>query len=155
MHVKRQILHLVHDALVQHLPGHAVHLDRVDPVPASRLPAVLIRESEAGGGIRPFSTEGHQQRTLLVAVSQCVAQANGYGDAADAIGLQVEQLFGADPQDASPLMQQLHGLCPMGIELQASRMFLSGEGETAIAVLMHTWKFTYVVHPAAPDVAIT
>ena len=153
MHVKRQILHALRGALAAAMAPALVELDRLDPVASQRCPAVLIRESDRGEGIAELTAEGLQRRDLLVNVSMCVAQSTGYGDAADALGLQVEQLLagGAQPE----LTTDLEGLCCFGIALRGSRLFMSGEGETAIAVLMHTWQFSYAVDPARPDLAIT
>lgn len=155
MHVKRQILHLVRAALLAALPGVEVHLDRLDPIPARRCPAALVREADAGESIAPLLLDGTQQRALLVTISLCVTATDDHGDAVDALGLLVEKLFGAEHDNAEPLVQQLITLCRLGIELRGSRPFQSGEGETAIAVLQHTWQFSYQVHQAAPDVAIT
>lgn len=153
MHVKRQILHALRDALAVALAPALVELDRLDPLPAGRCPAALIRESDRGEAITEVTAEGLQRRDLLVNVSLCVAQAAGYGELADALGLQVEQLLaGAVLPD---LTAALEGLCCFGIELRGSRLFMSGEGETTIAVLMHTWHFSYAVDPARPDLAIT
>lgn len=155
MHVNRQILHLVRDALVASLPGVEVHLDRVDVLPARRCPAVLVREADTGGAISQLSAEGIQRRVLPVTVSSCVALAEGYGEAAYELGDRVERLLGADFDAAQPLVRTLRTMCPLGLELRGWRMFMSGEGETAIAVLMHSWHFTVAVYPAEPDIAIT
>lgn len=153
MHVKRQILHLMRDALTAAMPSASVYLDRIDPVPAARCPAVLVRESDRGEAIGDYlSMEGLQRRDLLVSVSLCVAVVDGWGDAADALGLQVEQLLAGETPP--PLVDQLRALC-LDVGLAGSRMFMSGEGEYAVAVLMHTWRCSYVVNRAAPDIAIT
>ncbi|KQP39676.1 hypothetical protein [Pseudorhodoferax sp. Leaf274] len=153
MHVKRQILHALRVALAEAFASALVDLDRLDPVPAGRCPAILLRESDSGEGITKVTAEGIQRRDLPVSVSMCVARATGYGDEADALGLQVEQLLAGGSQP--DLTTDLEGLCCFGIALRGSRLFMSGEGETAIAVLMHTWIFSYAVDPAQPDVAIT
>lgn len=154
MHVKRQIQHALRAALAAHMPVQAVYLDRLDAVPTGRLPVVLVRESERGEVITSLSTEGLQQRDLLVDVAHVVAQRDGAGDAADELGLQAELLLAAHPDEAVPEVQQLQALCAMGIALRSANAYLSGEGELAAAVLRQVWRFSYVVDAEAPDVAL-
>lgn len=156
-HVKRQIQHCLRDALQAHLPVTAAYLDRFEPLPARRCPAALLRESEAGERMREVTQEGLQRRDLLVDVALCVslAASEDHGDAVALLGLQAEMLIAADLPERAPEIQRLHGLCPLGIELRASRTFFSGEGEEVVAVQRQVWQFSYAVDPARPDVAIT
>lgn len=155
MHVKRQILRLLQQALQAGLSIKEIHLDRLDPLPAKRCPAVLVREDERGESIKPLDLDGTQERTLFVNVASVVAQVDGYGEAADALALQVELLLAAEDGAAIPFVQELTALCAGGIALATSRPVLSGEGDVAVAVTLHTWQFTYFVHPSRPDVAVT
>lgn len=153
MHVKRQIQHLLRSALASHLPVVDAHLDRIDTLLAKHCPAVLLRENEGGERMREVTTEGLQQRDLLVDVALCVAMGDDANEAAALLGLQAEKLIAADGSARAPEIQRLHALCPVGIELRQSRTFASGEGEHVIVVQRQVWQFSYLVYPDAPDEA--
>jgi hypothetical protein len=153
MHVKRQIQHLLREAVAKHLPLQGAYLDRVAPLFPKNCPAATLRENEGGERIRDVSSEGLQQRDLLVDVALCVAMGEEAGEAVALLGLQAEKLIAADDPARAPEIQRLNALCPMGVVLRQSRTFISGEGEHLLAVQRQVWQCSYLVYPDAPDEA--
>lgn len=148
-HVQQQILEAVKAVLVAAATdaGDSVFLDHLDPLDLTQLPALLIEESPSGESVTPSTLSGVQRRDLRVSVTAVVAHASEYGARARELGLQVEKALAA----ATP---QLIRLAKAGFALETGRMLLSGEGKEAKAARQQVWRFSYLVRPNAPDVAL-
>lgn len=148
-HVQQQILDAVKAVLIAAITdaGINVFVDHLDPLAISQLPALLIEEAPSGESVAPSTVSGMQRRDLRVSVTAVVAHASEYGARARELGLQVEKAFGATN---AVLMR----LAKAGYAIESSRMLLSGEGKEAKAARQQVWRFSYLVRPMAPDVAI-
>lgn len=144
--VQQQILDGIRSALVlaDTMAQHRVFLDRLDPLEAGDLPALLVEASPDGEVIEPASTKGLQQRVFPVTVTAVVAHATGYGVLSRELGGEVEACMGAS-SFAIPK--------PGRAQIAASRPIRSGEGDQARAALMQTWQITYFTRRGAPDIA--
>lgn len=147
-HVQEQILAAVVERLIDAdtAAGSNVFLDRVDPLQADELPALLVDESPQGESSQPYTVGGLEQRQYAVRVASVVSHTTAYGSRARDLGLQVEKALSS----ASVLTRLAKG----GVRIVSSRLTLSGEVEEAKAARQQTWLFTYVVRPSAPDVAV-
>lgn len=144
--VQQQILAGVRDALVlaDTAAQHRVFLDRLDPLEANDLPALLIEASPEGEVIEAATTNGLQQRVFPITVTAVVAHATGYGVLSRELGGEVEACMGA-PSFAVPK--------PGRAQITSARPARSGEGDQARAALMQTWQITYFTRRGAPDIA--
>jgi len=151
-HVQQQILDALQAALASAGTAAAarVYVERVDPLPQTQLPALLLEEAEGGETIGELLLDGTQERIYAITIACAVQSASNYGAQARALGLQVEQLLASDTLAMAPLI----ALCSGGIRLAAVRMATTGEGEQTLAVRLHTWLFTYFAHQARPDTAL-
>lgn len=149
-HVQQQIIDALNVALAgSGIVGAAsVFKERVDPVPASALPAIQFEESPDGEEVGDIDLEGIQERTYAISVACLVQHNEGYGDQARELGLRVEKLLAGNGASMQPLID----LCAGGISIGSGvRMVYSGDGDEAIAVRLQVWKFIYNVHQAHPD----
>jgi len=123
-----------------------VFVDRVDPLQPSELPAILIEEGSAGESVEPYTISGLERRELAVQV-HCVL-ANSTSAAADsrAFGVAVEKLMAASTA--------LQTLAKLGVQLQATRPTLQGDGDRLLATRSQSWQFAYLVRPEAPDILL-
>jgi len=146
-HLQQQILDAIADVIAGGgtSAGTRVFVDRVDPLQATDLPAVLVEEAPDGEQVQPYTVHGAYQRQLAVQISCWVAGANAPAQARD-LGLAVEKLL----QNSATLA----ALCKLGIELTASRNAASGDGDRLMAVREQAWTFTTLSHRKAPDVAL-
>lgn len=147
-HVQQQVLEAVQAVLIAAATdaGSNVFLDRVDPVPAKSLPAILVYESDQGETAQPYTVHGLEQRTLSVVTAGVVKHCADAPKNARAFGLAVEVALNEDEGDT------LAALCKLGWRMVTSRQINSGEGENLVAAREQVWQFTYLVNPAAPDV---
>ncbi len=145
-HLQQQILDTLQALLAAGgtAAGARVYLDREDPLPASKLPAILIAEGDAGEDAEPYTFDGIEQRTLPVMVRCVVTHGTTAAADARALGLAVEKLI--SPSTA------MAALCKLGVRITNSRHVNSGEGEQLFAERVQTWQFIYLVNPATPDV---
>lgn len=148
-HAQQQVLEAVRSAIVAGgtAAGARVYLDRVDPVQAHELPAVLVDESAdgettaAGQDIGPIYT-----RQLALRITCVVADGSGARPQARDLGLQVEKaLAPGGPVDA---------VAKGGLVLQNSRPLEDPAADRLLAAREQSWTVTYFTHAAAPDVLI-
>jgi hypothetical protein len=147
-HVQEQILAAVVARLVEAgtSAGANVFLDRVDPLQADELPALLVDESPQGESAQPYTVSGIEQRQYTVRVAGVVSHSTAYGSRARDLGLQAEKALSGNAV--------LTRLAKGGVRIVSSRLSLSGDVEEAKAAREQTWLFTYLVRPSAPDVAV-
>ena len=145
-HVQQQILEGVKAALITGPTdaGARVFLDRLDPLQANELPAILVEEAPEGEAVEPHTVSGLEQRSYAVLVTAVVAHASEYGSRARDMGLQIEKVLGV-PAFAVPKAGRAR--------VTASRMTFSGEGDRAMAAREQTWRFSYFTRRGAPDIA--
>jgi len=124
----------------------SVFVDRVDPLQPAELPAILLEEGSAGESVEPYTISGLERRELAVQV-HCVL-ANSTSAAADsrAFGVAVEKLIAPSAT--------LQTLAKIGVQLQATRPTLQGEGDRLLATRSQSWQFAYLVRPEAPDILL-
>ncbi len=146
-HVQQQILEGVRAALIAAATaaGDRVFLDRIDPLEAAELPALLVEESPNGETLDPQDVHGMEQRLYPVLVTAVVAHAADYSSQARALGLEVEKVLG---------VPTFHVPKPGRARIASTRMALSGEGDRSVAAREQTWNFTYFTRRGAPDVAL-
>ncbi len=145
LHVQQQVLDAVQAALVagDTVAGDRVYVDRVDPVPSNKLPAIVILESDSGEDAEPATIHSLDQRTLPVEVHCVLKHCSTAAADARAFGLAVEKILRPSTT--------LAALCKRRPRLTNSRPVTSGAGEDLIASRLQTWQFTYLVNPSAPD----
>jgi hypothetical protein len=148
-HVQQQILDAVKAVLIAAATdaGENVFIDHLDPLALTQLPALLIEEAPSGESVAPSTVSGVERRDLRVSITPVVAHATEYGARARELGLQVEVALAA----ATP---QLLKLAKAGFAIESGRMLLSGEGKEAKAARQQIWRFSYLVRPGAPGVAL-
>ncbi|MGH6625144.1 MAG: hypothetical protein ACRECD_01130 [Burkholderiaceae bacterium] len=145
-HAQQQIL----DALAALLSsggtvaGTRVFVDRVDPLQANELPAILIEEDQEGESAEPYTIHGVEQRELSVLVSGVLSHSTTAAADARALGLAMEKLIA--PSTA------LAALAKLGVRITHSRLVITGELDRLLAARQQSWRFTYLVNAATPDV---
>lgn len=145
MHAQQQILDAVMAALVGATSaGARVYLDRLDPLGAGELPALIVLEAPEGETVEPASVAGLERRELQVLVSCVVANSTSYAQQARQLGLEVEQILG-QPRRPKPLTQ---------CRIAASRLQLSGDAETLNASRDQWWRITYHTRRGQPDAIV-
>jgi hypothetical protein len=146
-HAQQQILDAVQAVLAAGgtVAGARVYLDRVDPLQATELPAVLIEE-DGGEQAEQFTVHGIDKRSLSVAVHCVLAHSTTAASDARAFGLAVEKLLAASTSLAAK--------CSQGWRMTGSRQVNNGDGDRLLASRHQTWVFEYLVQATAPDVLI-
>jgi len=144
-HIQQQILDLIKTTLVAGatVAGPRVFVDRVDPLQAAELPAILVDESGDGERIEPYTVHGADQRTLSVQVQCVVAHGSTAALQARELGLNVEKLI----QTSAPLA----ALCKLGIRLEASRQQIAGDADRLMALREQAWTFAALTRSETPD----
>lgn len=147
-HLQQQILDLIKTTLVAGATaaGARVFVDRVNPLQASELPAILVDEAPDGEQVQPYTVHGAYQRQLAVQINCVVANGTSAALQARSLGLDVEKLI----QTSAPLA----ALCQLGIELNASRLVASGDGDRLMASREQAWTFSTLSRRETPDVAL-
>lgn len=145
-HAQQQILNALQTLLAAGgtVASTRVFVDRVDPLQASELPAILIEEEGDGESAEPYTIHGVEQRELGVSVSGVLSHATTAAADARALGLAIEKLIA--PSAALAVLAKL------GVRITGSRMVISGEGDRLLAARQQSWRFTYLVNPASPDI---
>lgn len=146
LHVQQQVLNALAAALVAGDTAAAdrVYVDRVDPVPVAKLPAIVILEADAGEEAEPASIHSLDQRTLNVEVHCVLKQCTTAAADARAFGLAVEKIVRPSTTLAALIKRRPR--------MTGSRPAISGAGEELVAARVQSWQFTYLVNPSAPDV---
>mgnify|MGYP005616929333 FL=1 len=146
-HAQQQILDAVKAVLSAGgtVASSRVFLDRVDPLQATELPAILIEE-ESGEQAEQFTVHGIDKRSLSVSVHCVLANTSTAASDARAFGLAVEKLLAASSAIAA--------LCSQGWRMTQSRMVINGDGDRLLASRAQSWVFDYLVQATAPDVLI-
>lgn len=146
-HLQQQILDALKTVLVagDTDAGERVYLDRMDPLRAKQLPAIVVQEGEAGDDVQPATIGGVQQRTLEVEIVCALKSCDDVAAQAREFGLAVEKLV------APATTASLATLCKGGWRLTNSRLERRGEGEEAVAARIQSWQFTYFARRATPD----
>jgi len=126
--------------------GSRVFLDRVDPLQPSELPAILIEEGSSGETAESFTISGIDRRELAVEVHCVISHSTTAAADARAFGVAVEKLIA--PSAA------LSVKASQGIQLQATRPALQGEGDRLLATRSQSWTFAYLVRSEAPDILL-
>lgn len=144
-HLQQQVLDLIKTTLVAGATtaGARVFVDRVDPLQAHELPAILVEEAPDGEQVQPLTVSGAHQRQLSVQITCVVAHGSGAAAAARELGLQVEKLL----QTSAPLA----ALCRMGLDLNSSRPQIAGDGDRLMATREQAWSFAYAARSDTPD----
>ncbi len=147
-HAQQQILDALQALLAAGgtVAGTRVFLDRVDPLQASELPAILIEEEPEGESAEPETIHGVERRELAVLVSGVVTHGTTAAADARALGLAIEKLVA--PSTA------LAALAKLGVRITNSRMVVQGEFDRLLAARQQSWRFTYLVNAATPDVIL-
>lgn len=146
-HVQQQILDAIQAALTGvTVASTRVFVDRLDPLEAIDLPAILIEEAPQGERAQLATIGGLEQRDLQVRVAGVVAHATNYAKDARALGLEIEKVLGG-------LSPTLDALAKGGRRITLSQLVASGETDQARAARQQYWQFTYFVFPGSPDVA--
>lgn len=145
-HIQQQILAAVVAVLAAAaiVPSGRVYLDRLDPLEAGELPAILVKEAPAGESVQPATIAGIDERLYAVSITAVVAHASEYGSRARELGLQIEKALDA-------ATATLFALAQGGFRLDTARMILSGESKDAKAARQQIWRFTYFVRSGSPD----
>lgn len=149
-HVQQQILDAIQERLKagETVANQDVFVDRLDTVRKGQPAAILIREGEGGDEIQVGTIKDIQERVLNVDISCALRATEGAAAEAREFGLAVEKLL--SPKAANP---DILALCK-DWTITNSRLANSGEGEDEVASRVQSWRFTYFVRKAAPDVAI-
>lgn len=147
-HLQQQILDLLKTTLVSGATaaGPRVFVDRVDPLQAHELPAIVIEESGDGESIEKYTVHGSDRRTLSVVIQCVVAHGSDAAAQARSLGLAVEKLI----QSSTPLAI----LCKLGIQINSSRHQVSGDGDRLFASREQAWTFSTIAPSASPDVSL-
>ena len=148
-HVQQQILDAIQAVLIAAATpaGGRVYIDHLDPLSVDQLPAILVEEAPSGESVASSTVSGVQRRDLRVSITPVVSHATEYGARARDLGLQIEKALHA-------AVPQLTALAKAGYALETGRPLLSGEGKDAKAARQQIWRFSYLVRPGAPDVAL-
>ncbi len=126
--------------------GARVFVDRVDPLQASELPAILIEEGSSGESAQPFTISGIDRREVSVQVHCVIAHSAAAAAASRDFGVAVEKLLSASTAVQAKASQ--------GMQLESSRPTLQGEGDRLLASRSQSWVFAYLVRPEAPDILL-
>lgn len=127
--------------------GANVFLDRVDEIPTTRLPAVLI---EGIGDIRvdavTFDFPPAQERTYALAITSVVHHVSGAGRNARNLAGQVEAAL-----LASSVVAGAGGLANGPMRLQPGQEIRDGAGDVNLYGVRQVWHAGYVTAAGRPD----
>lgn len=147
-HAQQQILDALQALLIagNTVAAGRVFVDRVDPLQANELPAILVEEGDNGERTEVAMLAGSERRELDVVIACVLAATSTAASDARAFGLAVEKLVSANAA--------LRTLAKYGVNLTESRLIQSGEGDRLLASRQQTWRIAYLVNPTAPDVIL-
>ncbi|MDP3625019.1 MAG: hypothetical protein Q8S12_00365 [Hydrogenophaga sp.] len=145
-HAQQQILDAVAAVLAggSTAAGTRVFLDRVDPLQPNELPAITVDEAGEGESVEQTTIHSVEQRALGVTVACIVAHGSQAAAQARELGLQVEKLLAGSTA--------LLALCKLGVQINSSRIVISGEGDRLMASREQNWTMTYMVAAETPDI---
>lgn len=145
-HAQQQILDALQALLVAGgtVAGARVFVDRVDPLQAAELPAILMEEGDDGERVETAFLDGSERRELHVVISCALAASSTAAADARALGLAVEKLV--SPNAALKVMARY------GVRITDSRLIVNGDGDRLLACRQQNWRLAYWVNPASPDV---
>lgn len=148
MHAVQQILNTVQAVLAAGgtPAGTRVFLDRIDPVQAAELPAILIDEADSGEQSQTEDLDGTERRELRITIVCLLAATTDAVAIARTFGLAIEKLIASNAG--------LKALSTNPPRLLSSRLLQNGEGDRLFAGREHIWLVDYCVFPAAPDVIL-
>lgn len=147
-HAQQQILDALKSLLAAGgtVAGARVFLDRVDVLQPADLPAILIEEEPEGETAQPETVHGMERRELSVLVSGVVTHSSTAAADARALGLAIEKLVAPSTT--------LAALAKGGVRIAASRQVNTGDLDRLLAARQQSWRFTYYVMAATPDVIL-
>lgn len=140
-HLQQQILDRIKTTL--EAAGLRVFVDREDPLQEHELPAVLVEESPDGEQIEAFTISGVDRRALSVDIRYVMGGGPNVAAQVREGGLQIEKLI----HTSAPLV----ALCPLGIQLNASRLLVGGDADRAMRTREQAWSFAYAARSETPD----
>lgn len=145
LHAQQQIFNALQSLLAAGgtVAGVRVFLDRVDPLQADELPAIIIEEAN-GESAEIKQLDGTQRRESIVNIYCCLVASTAAATDCRAFGLEVEKLVAASAA--------LRTLCQYGLSITESRTITNGEGDRLLATRLQTWQLAYRVHPTNPDI---
>lgn len=145
-HAQQQILEAVAAVLAggSTAAGTRVFLDRVDSLQPNELPAITVDEAAEGESVELTTIDYVEQRALGVTVACIVAHGNAAAAQVRDLGLQVEKLLAASTT--------LRALCKLGVQINSSRIEISGEGDRLMAAREQNWTMTYMCAAESPDI---
>lgn len=145
-HAQQQILDALQALLISGntVAAGRVFVDRVDPLQANELPAILIDEGEDGERVEVEDLDDGQVRETTFMVA-CVMSSDD-APAARAFGLSVEKLIASN--------SALRALAREGPDLMANRRLQNGEADRLFSGRLHSWRIAYAVNPIAPDLIV-
>ena len=149
-HVQQQILDYVRTTLraANTAAGTDVYLDQVDPLEATKLPAINIEGGNEEIVLNTLHSSAVQQRNFEFTVSCIVAQANGAPKAARNLGGEVETAL-----LSTVAASTAGGLCS-SLRITAAEPFKDGSAATVCFEARQTWACTYFTQEGAPTVAL-
>lgn len=147
-HAQQQILDALQIILAagSTVASTRVFVDRVDPLQADELPAILIDEDADGEASEISTVADWEQRTLAVQVTCVLADSTTAAAEARDFGLAVEKLIATSATMTT--------LAKMGYRITASRQANVGSGDRLFGARQQSWQFSYLVAADEPDVII-
>ena len=145
-HAQQQILEAVKTVLAggATAAGSRVFLDRVNALQPNELPAITVDEAAEGESVELTTIDNVEQRALGVTVACIVAHGSAAAAQARDLGLQVEKLLAGSTA--------LRALCKLGVQINSSRIEISGEGDRLMAAREQNWTMTYMCAAETPDI---
>lgn len=119
-----------------------VFIDRVDALQPAELPAILI--DDGGFSAETVDLDGTQERTANLVVACALNPDTTTAAEARAFGVAVEVILAS-----SATVQDL-----VDLDIAESRTNINGDGDRYLASCDQTWRATYTVNPAHPDIII-
>jgi hypothetical protein len=143
-HAQQQILDAVKAVLSAGgtVAGSRVYLDRVDPLQATELPAILIEERGEASDVADL--DDMQQRTSTINVHCVLAHSTTAPHDARAFGLAVEKLLANSAT--------VKALAHLGLYITSSQTEINGEGDRLLATRSQVWQASYMVYPTDPEI---
>lgn len=146
-HLQNQLLDFVKATLDSAVTSATVYLDRVDELPLSVLPAILI---EGMGDVRveavTFDFPAAQQRTYAFAITSVVKHVDGAGRSARNLAGLVEAALLSTAAVASA-----NGKASGPMRLQPGQEVRDGESEVSLYGVRQIWHVDYVTAAGIPD----
>jgi hypothetical protein len=144
-HAQQQILDAIKAVLSAGgtVAGTRVFLDRVDPLQATELPAILIEEDGAEA-VEYITFDALVQKRTSPVLVNCVLASSAAASDARAFGLAVEKLLAAN--------STLTTMCQLGYWLETSQTVNHGDADRLLAARQLRWRFVYRASSLNPDI---